>query len=916
MSLFARLHSFARAALRRSHVDAEMDQELRFHIESFAEDLMRAGVSREEAARRARLELGSIPAQKEHCRESLGLRLWDDLFDDVRYGLRILGKSPGFNAIAVISLTLGIGANTVIFTLAKEALFDKLAVPHPEQLRLLTWEHIDGSSPIHNTWGDSFRGPNGGILTTSFSYPVYQILREQNHSLQDLFAFKYLGGFNRLTATIDGHAQAVSGELVSGNYYRELGITTALGRPIQPSDDAQPAKGAVAVISDEFWTRAFHRSPSVLGKTIRVNLTPVTIIGVNQPAFTSATSVQRAADIFLPISMQPVLLPKPEGSLLTDKSVWWIQIMGRAKPGVSDDAALAALSLSLDQAVRATLPVTKNSSMPILSLPSGSRGLNHSARNMATQIYVLLALVGLVLLLACANIANLLLARSAARQREVSVRMALGASRGRILRQVFTESLLLSFLGGACGLALGYLGRNAIPTLLSNAWQPPQIYDRFDWKIFVFTAGISIGTGILFGLAPALQSTRTDLNGNLKNSAATVTKMRKAPAGKTIVVLQIFLSVLLVIGAGLFARTLVNLNRVDVGFRPKNLLLFQIQPRANRYPWPKNIALIHQIEEKLISIPAIDSITLSDSPLLAHALSTTDFVPDGDKTGAANSYDSTHVNYVGENFFSTMGISILFGRGFDAHETETSPRVAVISQSLARKFFPKGDAIGKTFQTSGKHIQIVGIAADAKYDSLRDEDPPTFYVPYRQMPEEEMEPTFEMRLRFPPDTALAAVRAAVASIDKDLPLIDVRTQTEQINALLQQERLFAALTAGFGILALVLACIGIYGIMAYSVSRRTNEIGIRMALGAQAGQILRMVLGEASWMAAVGIVLGLSAAMALTRYVQSLLFEIRPLDPATLGGAALLLAAVALLAGWLPARRASRIQPMTALRHD
>jgi len=899
---------------RRSQLDGEMQSELQFHIDSYAADLMRRGLSREEALRQARLELGSVEARKEDCRESLGLRLWDDLFADLRYGLRMLKKAPGFTAIAVISLALGIGANTIVFTLAKEALLDTLAVPHPEQLRLFTLEIPRKNSPIHGFWGSFYLGRNGGSETTSFSYPVYQILRQQNRSLEDLFAFKELSGYNRLTATVDGRAQIVTGELISGNYYRQLGVGTALGRPIQPTDDAHPGEGAVAVISDGYWARAFGRSPSVVGKTIQLNLTPITIIGVNPPGFSGAARVQSSPDVFVPFSMQPVLLPKNIDSPLTNKGLWWVQIIGRIKPGVSDATAVAEFSVNLDHAIRATLPVSEDASMPILTLPSGSRGLNQSARNMGTQIYVLLSLVGLVLLLACANIANLLLARSATGQREVSVRMALGASRGRILRQVFTESLLLSLLGGAAGFLLGYLGRNVIPRLMSNSWQPEQLYTRFDSKVFAFTAGISVFTGLLFGLAPALQSTRTSVNAGLKDSAATATKRRKGLAGKTIVVFQVSLSMLLVVGAGLFARTLFNLNHVDIGFRAENVLLFHIQPPSSRYPSPKSIAVERRIEEKLATIPGVDSVTLSTEPLLANTMSNDDFVPDSQTQKPARGEQTAFINFVGNGFFATMGIPLLAGRAFSNTDTETSQKVAIIDQSLARRFFPNSNPVGTTFNKG--HILIVGICADTKYDQLRDETPPTFYLPYRQESNAEDGVTFEVRLRTSPEGALPAIRDAVSSIDKDLPLIDVRTQIEQIDATLSQERLFAALTGAFGVLALVLACIGIYGIMAYTVARRINEIGIRMALGAQASQILRMVLGEASWLAIFGIAIGLGAALWLTRFLATLLYGLKPGDPATLIGAAFLLLGTAIAAGWVPAWRASKVQPMEALRHE
>jgi predicted permease len=912
MKFFAKLRSWSRAMTRRPRLDREMQAELQFHLDSYAADLVRAGLSPEEALRRARLELGSVEVQKENCRESLGLRLWDDLFADLRYGLRMLKKSPGFTAIAVTSLALGIGANTVIFTLAKEALLDTLAVPHPGQLRLLAVDR-DRNSVIEKMWGEFHDGPHGTSETTAFSYPVYKLLRHQNHEFQDLFAVKDLGSYNRITATIDGHAEAVTGQLVSGNFFQVLGVDTAIGRPIQPSDDDVPGRGAVAVISDGLWARSFGRSPAVIGRTIRLNAAPVTIIGVNRPGFTGAASVQASPDIFLPFSTQPVILPQGKEFLLDDKSLWWVQVMGRAKDDVADATAFAALSVSFDQAVKATMPGSKDKSYPSLALLSGSRGLNSPSRDFGTQIYVLLTLVGLVLLLACANVANLLLARSSARQREISVRTALGASRGRILRQVFTESLLLSLLGGIAGFSLAYLGRNLIPQLLSNSWQTPQFHGRFDWRIFLFTGGITLVSGLIFGLAPAVQSTRSSVNSALKDNPTTATGRRRGFAGKAIVVCQLALSMLLVVGAGLFLRTLVKLNHVDPGFHPDNLLLFHLQPPEARYPPAKAIIVEHQIEERLRTLPEMDSVTLSAEPLLAHNLIDENFGPDG-STLIGRENRSVDVNLVGEAFLATMGIPLLSGRDIDEHDTETSPKVAVVNQTLARKFFPKGNPSGG--KLNDEHLQIVGISADAKYDDLRQEALPTIYVPYRQAKNEGEGVTYELRLKTSPEGVLPSVRNAVASIDRDLPLLDIRTQTQQIDALLSQERLFAALSGAFGLLALVLACIGIYGIMAYTVARRTNEIGIRMALGAQAGQVLRMVLSEASWLAGLGILLGAAGALSRGRFLASLLYGLKPTDAGTLAGSALLLMTTAIAAGLIPAWRASRVQPMNALRHE
>jgi predicted permease len=901
MKTVARLRSWFKAMTHRTQLDGEMQTELHFHIESYASDLVRNGLSREEAMRQARLELGAVATQQEKCRESLGLRLWDDLLADLQYGLRMLKKSPGFTTIAVVSLALGIGANTAIFTLAKEALLDMLSVPHPEQLRLLAAD-LGRKSAVHHSWGYYTEAPGGGQRATSFSYPIYRMLSRQNHSLEDLFAFKDLGNYGL----------PVAGQIVSGNYFQALGVDTRLGRPILPSDDAQPGGGAVAVISDGLWARAFGRSPAVIGKTIVLNLTPVMIVGVNPPSFTGAASVQTSPEVFVPFSLAPVLLPGKE-SLLEDKNLWWLSIMARAKPGVGDATANAALSVALDQAVRATMTVGKDDSMPRLALVPGSRGFNEAAEDLGMKIYILLALAGLTLLLACANIANLLLARSAGRQREVSVRMALGASRGRILRQVFTESLLLSLLGGAAGFSLGYLGRGLIPRLLTSSWQQPTYRGRFDWKIFAFTAAVSLTAGLLFGVAPAFQSTRANVNTGLKDGVAAATKRRKGLAGKAIVVFQVSLSMLLIIGAGLFVRTLMNLTRIDVGFRPEHVLLFGISPPQSRYPSPEDITVEHRIEEKLGGLPGVASATLSSVPLLSNNISDRNFNPNDQPKRANPDENSADVNEVGPDFLTTMSIPLLAGRQFNAQDTETAPKVAIVNQALARKFYPKENPIGKTFNDG--HIRIIGICADAKYDSLREQTPPTFYLPYRQA-KELGRVTYELRLRTSPEGVLPAIRNAVASIDKDLPLIDVRTQTEQIDAILSQERLFAALTGAFGVLALTLACIGIYGIMAYNVARRTNEIGIRMALGAQSGQVLRMVLSEASWLAVFGIGIGLGSAFWLTRFLQTLLYGLKPSDPATLIGAALLLLATAVGAGWLPAWRASKVQPMEALRHE
>jgi predicted permease len=917
MNFLPQLHSWLRWIVRRSQLETGMEEEARFHIETYAEHLVRSGVSQEEAMRRARIQFGGIESHKDAIRDSLGLRLWDELWVDLRYGVRTLRKRPRFAMIAVASLGLGIGANTAIFTLAKAALLDTLSVSHPDQLRLLVWTQ-DDRSVVGSMWGDFYPDGRGNTVVASFSYPVYEQLRRQNRTLGELFAFKELGGgFDRLTATIDNHAEIVTGELVSGNYFQGFGVGTVLGRPIEPADDATSGRGPVAVISDAFWARRFGRASTVIGKTMELNLVPITIVGVAPRSFTGASHVEVSPDVFIPLSMQPIIAPKGKSSLLTDPDIWWVQVMGRLQSGMSEESARASLAVMLDQAVRATMTVPKNGCLPPLSLLPGERGwLNYADRQLEQPSSILLALTGLVLLMACANIANLLLARSASRQREMSVRLALGAGKTRILRQMLTESLMLSMLGGIAGFVLGYLGRNVVPRLLSSSWGAVQFSGRFDWRVFAFTLIISVLSGLLFGMGPAWQATRTTVNAGLKDSALTNTHRRRGLAGKALVVFQVSLCMILLVGAGLFLRTLVNLNAADTGFQQKGLLLFAIAPPSQRYPTSKSIEVLHQIEEKIAPLPGVGSVTLSAEPLLAQTASNDGFFPDG-QPKKSDHKQSTMLNSVGQTFFSTMGIPLLNGRSFDFRDTPTAPKVAIINQALARKEFAGMDPVGKTFKTEEEdRYEIIGVSADAKYADLRGDPPPTFYVLYRQQKDADHGMTFEVRTKSDPGSVVGEIRSAVQSVDKDLPLIDVRTQMQQIDATIGPERSFATVTTGFGILALILASIGVYGIMACTVSRRVNEIGIRMALGAPARQVLLMVLRETSWLAVIGIGAGLGAALLLTQFFRSMLYGLKPTDPSTLASATLLLFAIAMLAGWGPARRASLIQPMEALRHE
>ena len=916
----ARFRSWFRALTHRNRLESDMEAELADHLQRLTADLICAGHSPNEAARRARVAFGPALKTREEMRASLGLRWCDELAADLRFAVRILRKSPGFTAIAAVSLALAIGANTAIFSLTKSLLYDQLGVPHAEQLRLLQWIGGDNNA-VHEMWGEFGPAPGGGMMGPIFSYPVYQQLRDHNQVMSGLLGYNE----DSMNATVNGTARRANVAMVTGNYFDVLEARPQLGRNLEPSDDHVGNANRVAVISDGLWERGFNRSPSALGQTINMNQSLFTIVGVAPRGFTGAKNVQSSPDVFVPLSMQQIIDPKGDkGGLLDDPDLWWVNVTGRIKPGVTDAQAQAELNVELAAAIRGTMKVKAAETLPRLVLSDGSRGLGIAAQMFKKPVYVLMALTGFVLLLACANIANLMLARSAQRQREMSVRLALGASRGRILRQLLSESLLLAAIGGAGGLLVGYLGRNLIPALMSNAWDQNRPQVPMDWGVFAFSAAVTLLTGFVFGLAPAWLAARSEVSSSLKESAQTTTRRRKSLGGKSIVAFQIALSTLLVVGAGLFLRTLFALDSIDVGFRTDNLILFEIAPPAQRYDNGKDVQLHHRLSQAFAALPGVEAVTPSGTAYIAGNMSNDDFIPEGEAVNGDHG-GAEDVNMIGNTFFQTMGIPIVSGRSFGPQDTATSQRVAIINQALAKERFKNANPVGKRFRTSGDMhspdpgtmpwVTIVGICADTLYATLRDPAPPQFFMPYVQQ-SQVGGMTYAIRTRLSANQLMPALRRVVQHEDRDLPIIDIRTQKEQIDSTLQMERTFAALTSGFGLLALALACVGIYGIMAYTVAQRTNEIGIRLALGAKPGQVRGMILRESTWLAIAGIVAGTGAALGLTRLVKSMLYGIQPWDPATVVGGVLVLLAVALAASWIPARRAAGVQPMEALRHE
>jgi predicted permease len=796
---------------------------------------------------------------------------------DLRFAARILRRNLGFTIIAVSSLALAIGANTTIFSISKQLLLDRLDVPHASSLRLLA--------------------------TTGFSYPVYEHLRAQNTVLGDLLAFHATAA----NATVGDNAERVLLHEVSGNYYEVLGVRAQIGREIRPSDD-RPASPAVAMVSDAFWNREFARSPAAIGQSIKINDIPVTIVGVNPKGFTGAGSTlpSETPAVIVTLAKATLVTPASNGrNWLADPATGGLIVLGRAKPGVSARTAQTTLEAQFVTTFHAVVPIRANDPVPTFVLRDGSRGLFTQRQAFATPIAVLMLFLALVLLLACANIATLTLARGVRRQREMSVRLALGAGRGRIFRQMLVESLLLAAIGGLSGLALAYAGRGAIA----------QYTPHFDWQVFGFTAAITILTGLLFGFAPALAALRTEIADSVK---------RRHGVGRSVVGFQIALATLLVISAGLFIRSLAGLTSVNPGFRTDHLLLAQIVLPQNRYPAGANVAFHQRMEEAIAAISGVGSVAGAEAPYLSGEQLETTVLREGEALDRSRNQTEPY-NAVGIAFFKTLGIPMLAGRPFNEHDTGASPKVAIINQRLAAVRFPHENPIGKRISVgvySGYGdilatgpLEIVGVCGDTLYANLHDTASPQLFVPYVQQAQVRRL-TYMIRTQAAPEAIVPTLRQVLHAADPALPLVAVRTQQAQIDEELADERLLVSLSSIFGVLALVLASVGIYGVMALSVAQRSREIGIRMALGAIPCQILTMVLREASSLSLIAISAGIGASILSARLMQSVLFGIASSDPITRWSAAGLLLIVALGASWIPARRAARVQPMDALRRE
>ncbi len=925
--------------------ELEIVEEMAQHLEAAYEDALADGASNPQAYERAAaqikdwrlLECDLIHAKRPIAGAWMSRRItvetrvqseerkfgginMGSLLQDLRYGARMLLKSKGFTAVTVLSLALGIGANTAIFSLIDAVLLKMLPVKNPHELVLLNW--LSGPKGMsRGIDGDMSDDPATGLRTsTSFSYLTFTQLRDNNETLSDTFAFAPI---EQLNVNVDGQAEIAGGQLVSGGYHDGLGVQALMGRTLTNGDD-KPNADPVAVITHRYWRRRFGRDPGVVGKSINVNNIAFTIIGVTPPEFFGALQVGEAPDLSIPMAMEPLL--RTGSKSLNEPWFWWVRIMGRLKPGVTEEqarnklegvfqqSALAGWNAAMAQAEARVQPLrSEPRDVPRLRIESGSQGLSESRSQYSQPLMLLMVVVGLVLLIACANVASLLLARAALRAKEIAVRLAMGAGRWRLVRQLLTESLLLSFTGGVLGVFFAYWGKDMLLALRPWGGGELAINLKLDLRVLGFTTAVSVITGILFGLAPALRATRVDLAPALKDSSRNVSGGSHSAIAKMLIVAQAAMSVMLLIGAGLFLRTLNNLESVDVGFNRESLLLFRVDPRLNGYSGPQVLSLYQRMIERIQSVPGVRSATISRHPLLSGSRrSTTLSIPGYTAEGGRG--EEVLVNVVAENFFDTMEMPVLLGSGLSGRDDQQAPKVAVINQTMAQRYSVPDNPIGQRLSDGPTQIEIVGVVRDAKYTGLRQATRPTIYTPYLQGSGEQM--SFAVRTAGDPTLLAGSIRDAVREIDQNLPMFDVRTQDQQADRSLAQERLFATLSSFFSVLALLLACIGLYGVMSHAVARRTNEIGIRMALGARAWDVTSLVVRETLVLVLVGTGIGLGAALAVTRLIASMLFGLTPNDPLTISFAVLLMIAAAALAGYLPARRASRVDPMIALRYE
>jgi predicted permease len=838
----------------------------------------------------------------------------ETLWQDIRYGARVLAKAPAFTTVAVLTLALGIGANTAIFTLINAVMLKMLPVKNVKELAV-----VGDPAAAHST-------SHGTPRADLYSYPLYKELHDRNNVFQDMMASAELHQVRVARTTGQSVSDDVLGVLVTGNYFTLLGVNAFAGRTLYPTDDTVRGGNPVAVISYSFWRGKFNSDPSVIGTTVRANGYPLAVVGVMPPGFHGQV-VGDVQEMWIPISMQEQVIPGRK--FLDDVETSWLTVMGRLKPGVSLEQAKANLNvifkqlLTSDYGAKIGQDSVKEVSKRTIEVSRGDRGLSALRGAFAKPLYLLMGIVGLVLLIACVNVANLLLARAATRQREVAVRIAMGARPARVIRQLLTESVLVSLLGGALGLLFAFWGTRLLLRVAKLQLDQTGLQIQPDIRVLLFTLTVCVITGMLFGIVPALRALHVEVNATLKDSApgSVGGGKRGWQWGKVLVAGQVALSLLVLFAAGLLVRSLQHLRNLDVGFSHDHILMVSVDPLTAGYDSPeKDVAVERELRTRLSQLPGVNGVGTSHIGLFSGSACDTDIGFEG-STRPVQDDDTSFCDHIGPNYLSTLRIPIVLGREILESDTATSPRIAVVNEKFVQKFFPNQNPLGRHFWWNDEKgrkqpFEIVGVVGNIIDKDLKDKIEPQHYLPLSQLSQPVQMLRFAVRTDRDPETMSDSARNAIKEFNSEMPINSIRTLDRLMDSTIYNEIIIAKLSTFFGVLALVLASIGLYGVMSYTIASRTRELGVRIALGAQRTNVLGMVMKEAMLLVIIGLGVGIPAALAASRVIHSMLYGLTPHDPAAMAIVVLLLCIVAAIAGFIPARRATKVDPIVALRYE
>lgn len=923
--------------ITRSRYDRELKEEIAFHVEARERELIAQGIAADEAHFRAQREFGNPLRIQERSRRNV-MFWWEWIVQDLQFAIRLIRKAPAFTTVIVISMAIGIGATTSIFSVLNAMVLRELSVRAPGEMYLFSWSVAkrDGADDLMSSIDGSYVQRDGRYRSWSVSFPLYESLRQRQTQFEDLFAFA--ANSQEINIGIEGHSYPGLYVGISGNYFNVSGVTAFRGRILDAGDDTKTST-PVAMISHRFWTQ-MGADPNIVGKTATVNGQLLTIVGVTPPGFTGYDPSVKT-DIFVPLQhyirdldrlQGPFIAPdgKQFASFAQTDLAWWLTVGGRLKPNANATTAAAELNSLFRQHLSGVMPARPaTAEVPLIETEPAGRGLDSVRSQYQTACLLLLGLVGVVLLIACANVSALLLSRATARQREIAQRLSMGASRGRIIWQLLTESLFLSLLGALAGFALAYWTSSGLAALISSTRDAGQFEIHMDGRVLLFTAAVTFLSGLIFGLVPAVQVSRTDPMSALKQVTGTTRTERGHWPGKLLVAGQLALALLLMVSAVLFTRTLRQFGKTELGFDQRNLIIFNVRPGLNGYTGAKLETYYNELRRRVGSIPGVQSVTMAQrGPVGQGAHITTVTLPGAQGTsGQSQAHSSTfgpwsdketpvHAHLVGDNYFNTLHVPVIAGRAITQSDTATAPKVVVVNKTFVSRFLKNQNPIGMIIRSNKTDYTIVGVSGDVKYARLRDDVPPTMYVPYQQRRELPQWMAFMVRVQGDARNASRAIERAAAEIDAGVPVADLMTEQGVIDRTLFVERTFTLLSSSFAGIAMVLACVGLYGTLSYMVARRTNEIGVRMALGAQRSNILEMVMRDGWKMALLGVAMGVPLTLAAAKLIESRVYGISPRDPLSLALGAALVLSIALIVGLLPAWRASRVDPMVALKYE